>query len=204
VARPEGGEKGVGQSEVDFDGVRLGHCKTNPLGIGTHLIVIDGESAVEDHIINAVKRGSTESELFALRSERRGCRPGRNSQDDVVMRIDVFVEAELLAMGIPALVLEIEIAAIGRLVGKHLTARHSEVVHDALFQCQVKMLLGILLHLKPVFIHESEIFDQVGIFQINQDADLAAIGWIENRAQQTFETEWRIGSFFRMENNVVG
>ena len=111
---------------------------------------------------------------------------------------------ELLAGGIPDLVAEVEVRAVGAPVGKHLTTGHPESVEHPVPQSLEEVAVGILLHLEPLPLQEAIILDELrGLIEIHQDANPASGGRLKDRSQQTREIKGGKLSLLRMLDDVL-
>jgi hypothetical protein len=182
-AEPGGEHAAVLEREVDLDRIRLRQGEAQALGIGGNLVVVHGEAGVEDHLVEPVQRRAAEAELLAFRRQRRGGREGGDAEDQVVVRIDIAIEGEVVAGAVPDVVLEVEVRAVGAAVGEHFAAGHAERVEA---HCGGrKSAVGVLLHGKSVAAEKREVLDELrGLVEIDQDADAAALGGLENGAEQ--------------------
>jgi hypothetical protein len=178
------------ETEVDLHGVRFCHRETQLFSIAADFFIIDGKTAVEDDLIDAMKSGATETILLGKGGERRGGGEGGDGQDDVVVWIDVFLQAEAVPLHVHALIGQVQIAAAGLHIGVHLTALERELLHHAILQSIVEVLAGTALDGTGRILQESQVLGLAKVRQINEDADLAAKGRLENRVQKSVEVKF--------------
>ena len=184
----------VVEMEVEFDPVGAGHALAELFGLDADFVIIDGQAGAENDVIDPVQRGAAEAVLFGGRGERRGRRVGRDAEDEIVIRIDVLLEAELATIGGVGLVGQVEIAAAGHFVGVDLAAFEAELVEDAVFQTLVEDIVRFFLHGEAGVLQEFEVLDIARVFEVDEDADaLAGLGF-ESLLEQTAQTEGREGS----------
>ena len=120
--------------EIDLEPVGLGQAEAQLLGLLAHLVVIDGESAAQNDLVQAVQRRAAEAVLLGEGGQRRGGGVGGDAEDDVVLRIDVLLQADFAAFGRDGAVGQIEIAAAGDFVGEEIAAGQFEFLESALLQ----------------------------------------------------------------------
>jgi hypothetical protein len=81
----------------------------------------------------------------------------------------------------------------------------AELVERAVLKAEVEDFVGLLLHREAVRLEEGEIFHQLGRFvEIGEDADAAALGGLEDRAEQADEVEGRKLALFGVKQDVFG
>ena len=181
-------------AELDLDPVGVGDSLAELLGLDTHVVVIDGEAAGEDDLVDPMQGRAAESVLLRKSRQRGGRREGRDAEDDVVVRVDILGEAHLFALGSEGLVGEVEVAAAGKLISEDLPARETHLCKDLGVERLVERLNGVLLNRERRILQESVVLDLGGIFQIDQDAEaLAGLG-PECRFEKSLETEGRKGT----------
>ena len=155
-------------------------------------MIVHREAGVEDDVVESVQRGSAEAVLFRLRGERRGGGEGGDAEDEIVVRIDVTIQREVVSGGVPDVVFEIEVRAVGAFEGEHFAAGHAEFLHRAIAQALIEMLVRVFLHGKAVLLEKREVLDEFrGFVEVHQHADPAAIRRREHGAQQADEIERR-------------
>jgi hypothetical protein len=174
-------------------------------GVGRDLVVVHGEAGVEDDVVEAVEGGSAEAVDLALGGQRGGGGEGGDAEDEVVDRVDVLFQRQLVAGAVPDFVGEVEVGAAGDLVGEHLAAAHPELGEGTVLEAAVEDLVGLFLDRVAVLVEEGEILHQGGgIREVGQDANAAAFGRQEHGAEQADEVEGRELAFFRVEQDVLG
>lgn len=132
-----------------------------------------------------MKGGAAEAEFFAFGCERSGGGEGGNAENDVVVGVNIAVEGELFAVGVPDFVGEVEVGAVGGAVGEHFAAGHTEFAHDALLESEVEFFMSFFLDGEAVVLEEGEIFDQIGgLIEVSEDANAAALGGREDLAEE--------------------
>ena len=121
----------------------------------------------------------------------------------IVIRIDVAVERELLAGRVPNVIREVEVRAMGAAVRVHLPARHAERRHRAVMQAEIKMPVRVFLDWEPVVLEKGEVLDELRRFvEIDENADPATLRRGENGAEKPDEIKRRKLAVFRMEQDV--
>ena len=129
----------------------------------------------------------------------------RHAQDEVVVGIDVAIETELPPGGVPALVGEVEIAALRGAIGEHLAAGHAERFHRAVPQAVVEDFVRFLLDGMAGAREERPVLHfRRGFGEVGEDADAAAFGGREDGAEQPCEAEGREVAVGRIEIDGCG
>jgi len=187
-----GGEDFAGfEGEVYFHAVGAGHGTAELLGIAAYFLVIHGETGVENDFIDAVEGGTAKAILFGKGGQRGSGREGGDAEDDVVVWIDIALQTEAFAGHVCALVGHIQIAAAGLCVGEHFAALEDQLVHDAVVQTLVKVLIGAALDGAVWVIQEGHVFCLCETGQVNEDADAAAKSRLKHGVEQAVEVELR-------------
>ena len=105
-------------------------------------MIVHREAGIEDDIIEAVQRRAAEAVLFGLGRQRRGGGKGGDAEDQIIIRIDITIEREMIALGVPNVVLQVEIGAVGAAEGEHFATGHAQRVEAMVLQAEIKMLDG--------------------------------------------------------------
>ena len=168
-------------------------------------MVVHREAGVEDDVVEPVKGGTAEAVDLALGGQRGGGGEGGDAEDEVVNRVDVLLEREQTAAAVPDFIREIEVRAAGDLVGEHFAAGHSELVERTDLEAEVEDFVSLLLDGVASCFEEGEVFHQLGRFvEIGEDADAAALGRLEDRAEEADEIEGREVALFGVKQDVLG
>ncbi len=185
-----GGEDFAGfEGEVDFDGVGFGEGLAEFFGVAADLVVVDGEPAVEDDLIDPVEGGSAEVVFFGHRGEWGGGAVGGDAENDVVFRVDIGFETEFVACGVDAEVFEVEVAAVGHAVGEHFAAGETEYLHDPVEEWLLEIFAGAALDGELVVGEEAVILHEGRVREVDEDTDAAVQSRFEDGAEETFEGE---------------
>jgi hypothetical protein len=100
--------------------IGLRQSQAHDLRLLAHLVVINRQTAAQDNLVETVQGRSTKVELLGKRGQRRGRGVGGNTQNDVVLRIDIFFQAHLAALGRDGAVGQIQVAATGDLISEEI------------------------------------------------------------------------------------
>ena len=185
-----GGEDFAGfEGEVDFDGVGFGEGLAEFFGVAADLVVVDGEPAVEDDLIDPVEGGAAEVVFLGHRGERGGGAVGGDAEDDVVFCVDVGFETEFIACGVDAEVFEVEVAAVGHAVGEHFAAGEAEDLHDPVEEWLLEVFAGAALDGELVVGEEAVVLHEGRVREVDEDTDAAVESRFEDGAEETFEGE---------------
>ncbi len=161
--------------EIQLEAISPGQPLAKPFSVRADLVIINRQTAREDDLVEPVEGGAAEAELLALGRQGGGGREGRNGQDDVVVRINITVEAELPSLWIKALVLHVQIAAARFLVGENFTPGPAHgVEHATLAESPVESLVAVILDGQGFVLEEGKILDVRRIREVDQDTDLLA------------------------------
>ena len=177
--------------EVDLERVGAGHRQAQLLGLAADLVVVHGQPGAEDDGVDPVQRRPAKSELLRERRERRGGRVGRDAEENVEVRINVFREADLASLGSPGGVGQVQVAAAGDLVGEHLPAAKTQFRQDPVLQALVEHVVRVTLNGQRGVLQKGESCDLLRIRQVDQDADALARFGFEHGLEQSRKAELR-------------
>src|SRR4029077_1997286 len=125
-----------------------------------------------------VERRSAKTVLFRFFSQRSCCRKRRNAQNDIVNRVDIAFQTDLLTLGGDGSIPQDEIAPAGDFVGKNLSAAQVELLDRFVLQSVIEIGDRIPLDREIGILQKLEVDDVLGILKINKDADfLACLGF---------------------------
>ncbi len=153
-------------------------------------MVVDRQAGVENHVVKSMKCGSSKSKLLAFRSQRSRGGEGGYAKNQVVVGINVAIQREVFAGGIPDIVFKVEIGAMGALEREHFASAHSEGLKNSMLQGLVEMAVGVLLDWEAIAFQKCKILDEFRRFvEIHQHADSTALGWLEHSSEKPGEIE---------------
>ena len=140
-----------------------------------------------------MQRRAAEAVLLGERRQRRGRRVRRDAEDQVVIRINIALQAQFAPGGVHREVGQVEVAAAGDLVGEHLAAGQAEFCEDAVAQALVKSVVGDALDGQLGIGQKSVILHAVRVLEVDQHGDPLAGRRRKNGAQQPRQAERRKG-----------
>ena len=108
-AKPSRQDLTIFQFKIDLDRLRPGQRRPHLFSIIGNLLIVHGKARVQNHIVHPMHRSPAKTILLALYRQRSGSRPCRNTEDNVVVRINIPIEGKSLAIRVPNVVLEIKI-----------------------------------------------------------------------------------------------
>lgn len=77
----------------------------------------------------------------------------------------------MLAIGVPNVVLEIQIGTVGTAISEQLSATHAQFVHHAIPKCLVEVAVGVLLNRKAILLQKRKVLDKIRwLIEVNEHA----------------------------------
>src|ERR1700730_1205626 len=156
--------------EIDLDPVSPCHTEAKLLGILAHLVVVNRQPAAKDDLIQAVQGGAAETILLGEGRQWRGGRECRDTENELVIRVNVFFETELSPIDCDRKVRQVQITAAGDLVSEYFATGKAKFLEDASFQSLIKHLVGTPLNRQIGIFQKPEVFDFVWVIQIDEDS----------------------------------
>ena len=108
--------------EIDLNPVSSGHTEAKLLGILADLVVINRQPAVKDDLVQAVQGSAAETILLCEGRQWRGRRECRNTENELVLGVNILFETQLSPIDRNREVWQIQITAAGDFVSKHFAA----------------------------------------------------------------------------------
>ena len=174
---------------VNFHGVGPRQPEAQDLGFFGNFLVVHRQTGLQDQVVDAMKRRAAEAVLLGERRQRSRGGTRRDTEDQVVVGVDVPLQAEFPAGHVHREVRQVEVGTAGLLEGKHLTATQIEFGHHVAAQRQVKVPVGVRLDGQRGIFQEREIPHRRRVRQVNQHTDAFAGTRRKHRVEQSREAE---------------
>ena len=124
--------------------------------------------------------GSAEVVNFRAGGERRGGGVGADAKENIVVRVDVFLEGENPTVGAVGFVVQVQVAAFGHSVAEQLAAGKPKTIHDAAMETLVEVLVPHFLDAVSVSFQKAPVFDVRWVFEVDKDSDFLALRRLED------------------------
>lgn len=173
--------------EINFYLVGLCHAKAKLFGLAADIVVVNRKTGFENDFIDAVEGGTAEADFLGVGGKGGGGGEGGDAKEDVVVWIDILLEAELTAFEIPSFVGKIEVAAAGDLVGENFSTGETELGQDGVVEAFVENIVSVALDAVVRVFKVGPLGDFFRIVEIDEDSDSFPRGWIENGGEKAVE-----------------
>jgi hypothetical protein len=177
--------------EIDFDPIGSGHAQAQFFRLGADLSVINRQAAAENGLVYTVQSSPAKTVFLGVGGQRSRRGVGRDTENDVVGRINVPFETDLFAFRRDSEIGEVEVAAAGDFIGEDVTSGETKFLHRPTLKSLIKMSDRISLDREIGILQKLEVDDVAGIFKIDEDADFLAWFGFKGGFQQPREAERR-------------
>src|SRR6516225_7642981 len=93
-----------------------------------------------------MERRSAESVLLGESGERSRGRIGRNTENQIIIRVNVLLEADFVALRCDRQVRQVKVAPTGDRVGKQVATLEFQLAEHPILQASVEDLVGMSLN----------------------------------------------------------
>ena len=115
--------------EVDFDPIGSGHAQAQFFRLGADLPVVNRQSAAENGLVHTMQSSPAKTMLLGVGGQWSRRRVGGDAENDVVGRINVPFETDLMTFRSDGEIGEVEVAAAGDLISEDVTTGEAKFLH---------------------------------------------------------------------------
>ncbi len=140
-----------------------------------------------------------------MRSEGGSRREGGNTENDIVTRVNIALEADRVAFHVPGGVFHVEIASKSHREGEDFASGHSELFKNPLLKGFVEVIVGMPLDAVVRILEKGVTHNFLGPFlHVDENTDPLPFGRFKDRFEKSGKAELGKLAFFWVKLKGAG